>query len=144
MNSQMQLESEPHVDDPVVFLKQFFKKKEFKPTKRRFKPPQKLSYKPKKSYISDHFDAENSLLTSKFLSIQMHISYYFQKILTKLIPILDDDHNPANLNSLNNFQRRDKVPSLLFPTAQTAYPLTHNIGSEPIQQDPAVKIHWEQ
>ena len=27
------------VDDPVVFLKSFFKTKEFKPHKKKFKPP---------------------------------------------------------------------------------------------------------
>ena len=27
------------IDDPVVFLKSFFKTKEFKPKKRKFRPP---------------------------------------------------------------------------------------------------------
>ena len=56
LESEIHLMSEPHVDDPVIFLKQFFKKKEFKPQRRRFKPPKKIVYKEKGPQLDQRND----------------------------------------------------------------------------------------
>ena len=61
--SQIIIDKEAQVKDPVVFLKSFFKKKEFKPKRRTFKPPKKIIYKNK--YTSQDNKTVNNELDNR-------------------------------------------------------------------------------
>jgi hypothetical protein len=70
----MSILKEPSVEDPVVFLKDFFQKKEFRPTKRRFKPPAKIVYKEKrvaKDNILHQYQSLEEPATSSMNNFQM-------------------------------------------------------------------------